>query len=502
MSGSVVGQILNCDRCRLGKHSCIVKLEAGFLKESSCLINVVRACQSRIEVTDSFLTVEVPGDRILIISIVDCEDAALAVRHSCRNEGTCRLLSGLSDSVNNVLTVDQDGECMSHRCSLLRGLAVKQRAVDVECNIVGSKVRNDEEVIILFHVRDLIVRNGIDELKGTIIVSIVDRGIVRAQHEVDGIQGYVIRIPVIRVLLIGHGLVVLPCGAGHRTGGDKSALQCPCAGVLAVRVCLGDSLLRYREECRECAQIKEVCARLGQMCGEGGAILGSLDGQSAVIVEAKVRGLTQIAVISSSVRIRKTVPGVYNVRCIQRLAVRPLQSFLHLEGIGQTVIRDLRLTVRKLRNQFAALIIGIQAGEGQDRQARAVNRAVQRRVQMIRFGSQVRVQDLVRCSHVRKILESKQIVIQAVAVCIQHVDIIVEIDRNNSPCIHQLIFRLMHQRLTLCKIGLLIDLIDLRIIVFPVRGSLAALSGLLNFGLVRHCAHAEGRQYHRAGKQH
>ena len=284
-----------------------------------------------------------------------------------------------------------------------------------------------------------------------------------------------ILIPVILILLIGHGLVVLPCGALHRAGADETSLQCPRAGVLAIRIRFRYSLLRNREERRERTQVKEVRAGLGQMGGEGKAVIRSLDRKGFVIIPCKVHGITQIAVVSCGVRIRKAVPGVHDILRVQSLAVRPLQPFLDLESIGHAVLGNLGIAVGNLSNQGAAFTVSVQSGKCQNRQARTVNRAVQCRVQMVRFGSQVRVERIVRGNHISEILEAVQVGIHPAAVCIHHVDIIIEIDRDDSPGAHQLIFRLMHQCFTSCRIRLLIDRLNPLIVVVPVRGSIAAL---------------------------
>ena len=121
---------------------------------------------------------------------------------------------------------------------------------------------------------------------------------------------------------------------------------------------------------------------------------------------------------------------------------------------------------------------------------------------MIRLRSKVRVQLIPRSIHIRKILESEQVGIQPFALRLQHIDVVVIVDRNDSPCRHQLILCLMHQSFTLGKICLSVDLGNLLIVTIPVRSRFAALLGRLSrcrgLCLSGHGSHPEGRQHHRA----
>ena len=211
--------------------------------------------------------------------------------------------------------------------------------------------------------------DGIDELQGAVSECVVNRGIVRAEHEVDLGQGYLVCCPVVGVGFIGHGLVVLPLGQHHRTAGYETCFQCPCAGVGVSAFRSFHTLLGNGIECRECAQIQEVCARSVQLNSEGLAVFGSFDVQGAVVLGSD--DACQVGVVSAGGRISHSLPAVSHVLSIQYFAVGPKQAVLHGEGIGHAVFAHL-IAFCQFGNQLAVLIVSVQAGEGKDCQACAV----------------------------------------------------------------------------------------------------------------------------------
>ena len=79
---------------------------------------------------------------------------------------------------------------------------------------------------------------------------------------------------------------MLPLGQYERAAAYETSFQCPCTGVGVSAVSSFYSLLGYRIKSRECAQVKEICARCVQMSSKGLAVFACFDIQSAVILVA------------------------------------------------------------------------------------------------------------------------------------------------------------------------------------------------------------------------
>ena len=117
---------------------------------------------------------------------------------------------------------------------------------------------------------------------------------------------------------------MLPLGQYERAAAYETSFQCPCTGVGVSAVSSFYSLLGYRIKSRECAQVKEICARCVQMSSKGLAVFACFDIQSAVILSCKYGA--QVRIVSSCVSSARRFQLYRTSICIQSFAVRPILS--------------------------------------------------------------------------------------------------------------------------------------------------------------------------------
>ena len=328
------------------------------------------------------------------------------------------------------------------------------------------------ELLGALQILDLIGGNGVDEVHVAGLIGGIDGGVVGAQHEHQLVQLHVLGIPVVGVLLIGHGHVVGPVGQHIGAGGDEASLVGPGAGVvLPILGGLNGSLL-HGVEGREGHQVEHVGAGARHLDGQGGAVLGGGHGQVVGIADDAVE---HIAVVGAGRRIGGALPAVLEVLGGQVGAVGPLQALTHGEGVGQAVLAHL-IAGGEVGGQVALGVIGVQAAEGGDGQAGAVHGAVQGGVQVVRLGSQVQVQGVLALDGgILEILEAEQVGVDAIHGVALHVQVIVVIQRDDRVGLHQHILGLVHLGFAGLEVGLRLDLVDQLVILGPV--GLGALVG-------------------------
>ena len=270
-----------------------------------------------------------------------------------------------------------------------------------------------------------------------------------------------------------------PSGADKRTGRNETSLSAPCTRVFRISVSAFYSSLRNGIECRECAQIQEIRAGSNQLNGKGRSVFACFHLQGSVIVLRD--HVCKVSVVSSGIRICQSLPAVFHIGSGQRGSVGPGQTILHGEGIGQAIF-TLGIALRKIRSKLSVLIISEQTGESKDCQAGSVNRGVQRRIQLIRLGSDLQGQGVARSGRKSEILIAIQVRIDVIHILRLHVNIVIVVQGHDCPGAHQLVLSLMHQSFAGCQISGRLDLGDSRIIVFPCRRSLAGRAMLSGCG--------------------
>ena len=128
MAGAFVGQVVDVKRSLRRELAVLVELEAGFLQKVDGFFLV-----------DVYAVVAAGGLIFIGVSIViGLELAAVAVAHTGRDEGSGSFLLGLTDGVDDVLTVDKEGKSASHLVGLVRGLALEHLRLDVETDNLGT----------------------------------------------------------------------------------------------------------------------------------------------------------------------------------------------------------------------------------------------------------------------------------------------------------------------------------------------------------------------------
>ena len=443
MRGVLVEQIFNLDRSLRRELAVLTELIACCLEKLSGLF------YGLIIIVVDGIGIEVSFLRILL------EDAAVAVHHAQRDVGVCDHLTGLADVLDDVVTVNQEVDSLTHVSCLLRCLILEEIGIHVEGDVVGTKLIHNVEFRILGLQKSchFVGRNGIDEVNAVGIVSCVDCGIISGKHELKLVDLDVVCIPEVGVLLIGHGCVMLPVGADICAVADKSCLLAPSArGGLPVSVSL-NSILLDRIEGRECHQVFHVCAGSCENELKGGCIhSGYVD---ALFGTVAVETGEHVLIVCSGLRVNGSLPAVYEVFCGQVGTIGPLQAFLQLYGVGQAILGYF-IAVSAGRNRLALGVIGVQTGEGVCRKAGTVYGAVQRGIQIIRLGSQVDAQGICTIFHlcIHEELGGKCIRIHTLDIILLHVQVVVVIERNHRIVGHQDVLCLVHQLGTLCHIGL------------------------------------------------
>ena len=257
-----------------------------------------------------------------------------------------------------------------------------------------------------------------------------------------------------------------------------------------------------REVGRERKKIIEICAGIFEVDRQRFAVLGSRDIEFSVgidkvafLVHLRHLGIAldrrkHIAVVGSRQRVRRAVPGINEIVRVERVAVRPFQVVLQRDGVGQAVLRHLDV-LRKVVDLLALRVVGHQARKSVDRKDRAVNRRVERRVQLIRLRGQISAQRIGAVLQLRehKILVAERRSIYIRQVILLQINIRIEEQRHQRAGLHQHIFRLMHQLGTLRGIRAGADLIDQRVVLRPAvdridRILIDSRTGLIRAALV------------------
>lgn len=263
----------------------------------------------------------------------------------------------------------------------------------------------------------------------------VDGGVIGGEHELDALDLHVLSIPVVGVLLVHHGLVVLPLGQHVRAGGDEAGLGSPSVGVediaVLIQIALGalDLGLLHREEGGEGAQVQHVGAGRSHLNGEGLAILGGAHGQ---IVRIALDAVEHVAVVGGGGGRSGTLPAPLEVLGGQVASVGPLQAVTQGEGVHQAVVAH-GVAGSEVRHQLALSVVGVQAAEGVDRQRGAVHRAVERGVQLVRLGSQVHAQGgVIALVGIHEELVAEEVAVDVGHSGILHVQVVVVVDRQDG----------------------------------------------------------------------
>ena len=323
MCTSVICDVGDIDRSCIRKYfisvSIINELIACLFQKLNCLCQVVIVCFiGRIIISNCICI------RIGVSIIVLTELTAIAICHTCRNKGICKLLTCLANVLYDIITVDQKAETTSHCRCLLRSLACKQITVYVERYIVGTKVINDMEFRIVQKALDFIRRNSICEIKVACIVCGINRSIIRTQHELKTLDLNFICTIVVRVLYVYHALVMCPALKCVSTAGYKSCFLAPCARVILPSVSSLNACLRNCVECRECAKVKEVCTRRHKIDGKGLSILTCSYIQCSIVFSCD--RVKHVCVVSTCLCTCSTIPGINKIICVQICAIAPLQA--------------------------------------------------------------------------------------------------------------------------------------------------------------------------------
>ena len=454
MVGAVVGQVLDGDRGLGGEHAVVVELVAGGLQQCAGLF------QSAFVVV-----VDAVRIKVALLGHFGLEDTAVAVGHAVRDEGVRSDLAGLADILADVLTVDQDVHGLAHAGSLLRGLALEDRAVGVEGSIVGAEVVDNVELGVAQQGLDLVVRDGVDHVDVAGVVSGVDRGVVSREHELHLLELDVVSAVPVRVLFVGHGGVMVPFGADERAVADKASVLAPGTGRSLPAVSRFHSGLLHRVEGRERHEVFHVRAGRGQSELEGG-VVGSGDSQ---IIGIALEAGEHVAIVGSGRFGSGALPGVLEVSGGQVAAVGPLQALTQSDDEVQAVFAD-GVAGGAGRLGVAFGVVGVQAGEGSRREAGAVDGAVECRIQEVGLGGEVQAERRGTVVHVDVLEElcAEQVGVHAFDIILEHVDVVVVVERDDAVVAHQDVLGLVHQLGALGKVGLGLDLIDHGVVLVPV----------------------------------
>ena len=350
----------------------------------------------------------------------------------------------------------------------------------------------------ILHTGDFSDRDAVRKVEVAGVVSREDRVLVGGEHELLLLDRDLVRAVVVRVLLVGHGAVVLP--AGQRVGavGNEARLKRPGARVRAVRIRSLNGSLVNREVGREREEVLEVRAGVLEVDRQRFAVFGSRDVELRVGVDEVAVFIhlghfrialdrrEHVAVVGSGHRVRRAVPGVNEVVRIERIAVGPLQVVLQRDRVGQAVLGHLHV-LGQVVDLLAFLVVGHEARKRVDREAGAVNRGVERRVQLIRLGSEAqteRIGTVVQaCKH--EILVAERRGVDVRQVFLLQVVVGVEVQRHQGAGLHQHVLCLMHQLGTLCGVRAGADLFDQRVILGPAVDRVHRLSLFSRAGFFR-----------------
>ena len=347
---------------------------------------------------------------LLEVGVVVVADVALAavgvvVEHAVliddagADEVVSGLVGALHDGVGNVVTVN--GQAQS-----LADLGIRERLLlVVQGDVVGAQDGVNVEVaavLSLGQAGDLIGGDVLDELCLTAVVGGVSSAGVLEQEQGDGVGNDLGGIPaafIVRVLGQNNTLGGDPIGDHVGAVADEGVrLRAP-----GIAVGLNSSLL-HGAHSREGAELIEVGAGIGQLDGQGLAILAGVNVQGVpvgisggVAVRIGVADGILVAVDHADNRLGvggggvgagQTLEGVLKVLRSQVGAVAPLQAVLHGEGPGQAVLGDLG-QICLAGNNLVVLVDEQQRLKGGDDGVGTVDSAVQRGVQGLGVRSEL-----------------------------------------------------------------------------------------------------------------
>ena len=323
-----------------------------------------------------------------------------ALVHDARaNDAVGGGVGALHDGVGNVVTVDGQTQSLAD-LGILEGITLQ-----VQADVVGAQDGVNVEVaavLSLGQAGDLIGGDVLDELCLTAVVGGVSSAGVLEQEQGDGVGNDLGGIPaadVVRVL-----------GQNNTLGGDPIADHIGAVADEGVRlrapgiaVGLNSSLL-HGAHSREGAELIEVGAGIGQLDGQGLAVLAGVDvqgipvgigggvavciGVADGILIAVDHADNGLAVGGCGVGAGQTLEGVLKVLRSQVGAVAPLQAVLHGEGPGQAVLGDLG-QLCLAGNNLVVLVDEQQRLKGGDDGVGTVDSAVQRGVQGLGVRSEL-----------------------------------------------------------------------------------------------------------------
>ena len=326
-------------------------------------------------------------------------EVALVVHDAGANQRSGGGVDALHDGIGNVVAVN--GQRQS-----LADIGVGERLLlIVQGDVVGAHDLIEIEVAAILgpgQAGDLIGGDVLDELCLTAVVGGVGSAGILEQKQGDGVGNDLGGIPaadVVRVL-----------GQNNTLGGDPIADHVGAVADEGVRlrapgiaVGLNRSLL-HGAHSREGAELIEVGAGIGQLDGQGLAVLAGVDVQGipvgiggGVAVRIGVADGILIAVDHADNRLGvggggvgagQTLEGVLKVLRSQVGAVAPLQAVLHGEGPGQAVLRDLG-QICLAGDDLVVLVDEQQRLKGGDDGVGTVDSAVQRGVQGLGVGTEL-----------------------------------------------------------------------------------------------------------------
>ena len=342
---------------------------------------------------------------VVVVADVGLAAVGVVVEHAVLidDAGADQVVSGgvgaLHDGVGNVVTVN--GQRQS-----LADIGVGERLLlIVQGDVVGAHDLIEIEVAAVLgpgQAGDLIGGDVLDELCLTAVVGGVGSAGILEQKQGDGVGNDLGGIPaadVVRVL-----------GQNNTLGGDPIGDHVGAVADVGVRlrapgIAVGlNSGLLHGAHSREGAELIEVGAGIGQLDGQGLAVLAGVDvqgipvgigggvavciGVADGILIAVDHADNGLAVGGCGVGAGQTLEGVLKVLRSQVGAVAPLQAVLHGEGPGQAVLRDLG-QICLAGDDLVVLIDEQQRLKDSDQRVGTVDCAVQRGVQGLGVGTEL-----------------------------------------------------------------------------------------------------------------
>ena len=342
---------------------------------------------------------------VVVVADVGLAAVGVVVEHAVLidDAGADQVVSGgvgaLHDGVGNVVTVN--GQRQS-----LADIGVGERLLlVVQGDVVGAQDGVNVEVaavLSLGQAGDLIGGDVLDELCLTAVVGGVGSAGILEQKQGDGVGNDLGGIPaadVVRVL-----------GQNNTLGGDPIGDHVGAVADVGVRlrapgIAVGlNSGLLHGAHSREGAELIEVGAGIGQLDGQGLAVLAGVDvqgipvgigggvavciGVADGILIAVDHADNRLGVGGGGVGAGQTLEGVLKVLRSQVGTVAPLQAVAQMEGPDQAVIADF-VALGLTGLDFVVLVDDEQGLLDGDEGVAAVDGSVQGRVQGLGVGAEL-----------------------------------------------------------------------------------------------------------------